>query len=319
MSPSLIRCSSAALLSLAGCGGPDFSLFADHVGEGVLLSAYSADADTLWFAGGDLGGGPGQLVRWDGATLCTRAAVTERALWWLHGRSSDDWWAVGEAGTALHHTAAGEQREDVPTTATLFGAYDDGAALWAVGGDVREGRGEVWRRVDGAPWEPIATDLPGVVFKVWSGWFVGDHVSYRWQSETLVPVEQGTRLLTVRGRDEQDVWAVGGVASAAVVRWDGAAWAERAPPPAAQPLNGVWTGPGQDVWIAGNFGTMGWLDGDGWHLPDAPVSAEHFHAAWGHGDDVFFAGGNLFAQSGNYGTIARYGAGKRMVDAVGCE
>jgi len=320
---------SILFLSVLGCNGKnddtaqpatdDWSLLADGVGSGVLLSAWS-ERDIAISVGGDMDGGPGMIARYDGSTLCTEDAVTERALWWIHGPAEGEWWAVGEAGTILHSAGGARTREDVETEATLYGVWADGESVWAVGGDVSAGTGEIWRRSEGT-WAAVERDLPGVVFKVWDGWFVGDHLGYQLVDDTLQPVTLDERALTVRGRDSGDVWAVGGEASARVLHVEDGAWVERDATGLGQPLNGVWTAPDEPLWITGNFGTTAWWDDttETWQMPDLPVTSDHFHAVWKHGEDVLFFGGNLMSQGSNYGTIGRYGVNSEPLVATACE
>ena len=69
------------------------------------------------------------------------------------------------------------------------------------------GSGQVWRKRKGS-WELHSGDLENLVFKVWNGWFVGDRVSWRLEGDELVPIDNGERLLTVRGRAADEVFAV---------------------------------------------------------------------------------------------------------------
>ncbi len=299
------------LLALACTASPTetgasdpWTVVADQVGSGVFLSAWT-DGDTLRIVGGDMAGGPGVIAALEGETLCVEEAATERALWWIHGAGDGVWYAVGEAGTIVRDEGGVRTREDVDTDATLFGVFADGEDVWAVGGTPGVS-GEVWRRRDGT-WSLLASDLSGAVFKVWQDWLVGETSSWRIEGDTLVEHPTDARLLTVRGRDEQDVWAVGGQQTSTVLQWDGAMWSERSSSGLGQPLNGVWTAADHPVWIAGNFGTAAYLDGEDWVMADLPITSEHFHAVWWHDDAAWFLGGNLLTPGGNYGTIARYG------------
>jgi len=283
-----------------------FSVVTSELAQGVLLSAWS-DADELLMVGGELGG-EGILARYDGDRLCVEEAVADTALWWIHGPRDGEWYAVGSQGRIVHEVDGERTREDVETNATLFGVYADGERVWAVGGDVSNNTGEIWRREDGA-WSLFAGDLPGLMFKTWEGWFVGDGQSYRLEGDELVPHDtDGARLVTVRGRDaESDTWAVGGSSSAVVMRFEGEGW-EPVEQELGQPLNGVWTAPGEPVYVAGNSGTTAFYQDGQWVKPDAPVTMEVLHAVWPHGDEVIWVGGNLMTTSGDYyGTIVRYG------------
>ncbi len=304
----------ALLVAIAGCGGapveeprPTFTLVADGIAAGPLLAAWS-DGDALRMVGGRPGGDDGVIARYEGGALDVETGVADRTLWWIHGPRAGEWYAVGEGGRIVHETDGVRVREDLPTTATLFGVWAGGDEVWAVGGTVdAEGTtGEIWVRREGV-WTAFAMDLPGAVFKVWEGWFVGDGHAWRIVDGALVEVGPGERLVTVRGRGEDDVWAVGGLAAPLVTRWDGAAWAEVDAEVLGQPLSGLWTAAGDDVYVAGNFGTAAILRGSTWEVPSVPPTDAHLHAVWRHGDDVFWVGGDLYGERDGTGAIVRYG------------
>ena len=304
----------------SGPTGPDFHLLTEAIPGGVLLSAWT-DGDAMLMVGGDMGGGPGIFARLEGDALCVEAAVTERALWWIHGDGAGNWVAVGEAGTVLLSDGS---RPDVPTAGTLFGVWVGAEHTIAVGGDVMTGLGEIWAHAEGEAWRLVAGDLEGVVFKIWQDWIVGDGISGRLVevegSLAFAPIEGEARLLTVRGRDtESGVFAVGGLASATMLEWVGGAWVDRDTAGVGQPLNGVWTAADEDVWVAGNFGTSARWDGSDWLMPDFPTTMDHFHAAWKHGENLYFVGGNLFSAGDNHGTITGYGMELPPLTPVMCK
>ena len=307
-----------------GDSGPvvaGYSILADEIGEGVLLSAWSA-GDELLAVGGALGGdGPGVMARWDGETLCTETLVEDAALWWIHGPSDTEWWAVGERGTVVHSVEGEVTRDDVSTDMTLFGVWDDGENTWVVGGDVNAGTGGIWKRGE-AGWEQVLATEEGVVFKVWDRWFVGDEVAWLLDDAGVFqPFPPGERLLTVRGSATDAVYAVGGVTGSAARKWTGSAWQELDTAGLSAPLNGVWTAPGENVWVAGMMGVQGFSDdgGSSWKIPDFPLTVHHFHAVWKHQDAFLFLGGNLMSAAGPwFGTIGRWGMPRSAVTASDC-
>ena len=333
--PAHLAATACMLLAL-GCSTPDaklndsgqggglegpWSTVVEEIEGGVVLSAWS-DGDTLRFVGGDLGGGHGLMLHLVDGEICLEPGVTERALWWIDGAATGDFYAVGEAGTVLHEVDGVRTREDVPTDATLFGVWvdrDDGT-VWVAGGVVGSGknRGEIWRKESGGGWVAISTELPGVLFKVWNGWFVGQDYVHHWQGGVLEDIEVGERLLTVRGRSADDVWAVGGLTSPTVLHWAGEGWAPADSTGLNQVLNGIWTDEGEDIWVAGNYGTTAHWDGSTWVQPELPLSLEHLHGVHKHGDDVFFMGGNLFSPGSNRGVILRHSEGGAPIDWVDC-
>jgi hypothetical protein len=313
-------------MSFLGCApppdppGPTFSLLVEDTPGGALLSAWS-DGDDALIVGGNAGGGSGVLVRYRAGRLCVDDTVSERALWWIHGPRASEWYAVGERGTIVHDTDGTRVREDVDTDATLYGVWagDDGV-VWAVGGDftTEPTSGWVWRRQDDA-WSLFAGPLDGALFKVWDGWFVGEAQAYRLEGDELVAQDVGDeRFLTVRGRAEDDVWIVGGWGPPAVQRYTAAGWEVVDTSALSQPLNGVWTAPGEPVWVAGMSGLTAFLDDDGWTRPEVAPSLQHFHAVWRHGDDVLFVGGNMLDTGDQQGTIVRYAIDDAPAQLVDC-
>ena len=304
-----------------GLSAPGWSLLADEVGEGVLLSAYSAGEELL-AVGGALGGsGPGVLARWDGETLCTETLVEDAALWWIHGPSESEWYAVGERGTVVHTVDGVVTREDVNTSYTLYGVWADEAGVWVVGGDVNEGTGRVWQQTEDG-WESVLETTDGVIFKVWDRWVVGDSVAwFRLEDGTFEERLPEQRLLTVRGASQERVWAVGGTTSSVVLSWSEGAWKSLDTAGLSAPLNGIWTDLGQHVWVAGMIGTQGYSDdgGESWTIPDFPLTSHHFHAVWKHQDEVLFLGGNLMSAGGPwFGTIGRWGTPRGSVVPSDC-
>lgn len=289
---------------------------ADEVEGGVMLSAVELGG-TIRIAGGSYET-TGSLWQLTDTGLCVEREVAEKALWWVHGRSETNWYAVGEDSIVVHEVDGARTREDLGQKGlTLFGLYDDGSAAWTVGGYARgDGTGEVWRKIDGGSWELLAT-TPGLAFKTWEGWVVGDGFVW-WWNEAAGKFEDRTpegepRLLTARGPNPDTLFAVGGVARSEFHFWQDGAWTQPKVDPfcAGQPLNGVYVdAEGSEAWVAGNYGTAASFNDGVWTCADFPVTSQHFHAAWKLSDQVLFLGGNLFATEGHVGTIGRYSDGE---------
>jgi len=284
--------------------GPVWELVGETLDGGVLVGAWSAGSELL-MVGGWLYDGPGTVMRFDGASLC-HEAVADQALWWIHGAAADDYYAVGEGGTVLHFTGGAWVDESVDTSSTLYGVWDEGGTTWAVGGNPGSGLGEIWKR-SGGVWALERGQIKGTVFKVWDGWFVGAEVGFRLDGDTLVEDDPGFHALTVRGGDGV-TWAVGGTQTSEVMAHDGTGWADVDTTGLGQPLMGIWTDDGQDVWVSGAYGTSAWLRGGSWSFPDWPLTSNALHAVWEHEGAMWFVGGNLSTASRDYhGTIVRYG------------
>lgn len=295
---------------------PPFSLLASGQAGGAFLAAATV-GDRMLVVGGPMDGGLGRLGWYDGSRFCEEEAPP-RTLWWVSSPGEEEWWAVGEGGLVIHEADGERSEEIVDPEVDFYGVWDDGELSWAVGG--RGFAGEVWRW-DGS-WSVAAAGLSGIVFKVWEDWMVGDGSILHLVDGELVDASlwPPPRLLTVRGRAEDEVWAVGGVGDASFMRWDGGAWdfAEIDRDCAPAPLAGVWTAPGEGIWVAGNSGTVAGWDGSAWTCPRVALSAHPFHSAWRWGESVYFFGGNYFDEGETWGQIARHGEEARSFE-VGCD
>ncbi|MED5374053.1 MAG: hypothetical protein VX899_23750 [Myxococcota bacterium] len=316
----LTACRCAAPGDSADTGSDPWLLVGDRLGETVLLGAWSTDSEML-IVGGDLGSDSarGDLIRIGPDSACAQRGVADQPLWWIHGQSAQDWWAVGNQGTALHWDGAALTAHPVPTTANLFGVYTypDGT-VWTVGGTPANNQGEIWRW-DGGQWVQVQSGIDGLTFKVWEDWIVGVEQAWRIQGESVQPIDTQGRLITVRGRSADEVIAVGGEAGPLILERDGESWSEIDGARLNGPLNGVWTAPGETVWVAGNYGVMGQLGADGWEIPDFPLTAEHFHAVWQWDGAMWWLGGNYFTQGNNYGTLACHGCDRSIESLPDCE
>lgn len=326
-------------LPLVACSGDDDPVPPDETGEtgsptepawsivveegpgGMMLGAYSA-GDTMLVAGGQINDHTGSIWRLQNNELCVEENAADGTLWWVHGRSATDLHIVGEGGIILHELDGVRTREDVPTDATLFGVFDDGTDVWAVGGNVAgDQTGEIWRK-QGGTWALQAT-TPGLAFKVWNGWFVGAGFAWRWNGtdfDDLTP-PSAPRITTIRGRGPDDVWMVGGLQTPEFHHYDGTAWTTPEVDPAcvSQALNGVYTAPGEEVFVVGMFGVAASFDGTDWTCAEQPQTVQHFHAVWPHDGSYWALGGNFLSSGTQFATLGRFGTGAPPEVVGACE
>ena len=302
----------------------------EGIGGGVVLSGHS-HASGMTMVGGRLSsapgvdpGGPGTVYWLQDGQLCRHNGVADHTLWWIDGPGDDTWFAVGERGTILRYDGETVHDESVDTEAILYGVRASEPVIAVGGNPFGENTGEIWQREDDGSWTRLHEDLPGVAFKIHQNWIVGTGVAWELMPDgSLVehfPPDEA-RLLTVQVRGEDDVWAVGGSATPTVIHWTGAAWETVAFAPACGNggLNGVWTEPGEDVWIAGFFGAMARYDGTDWTCSTPPASFEHLHATWRHEGRQWWGGGNLLMAGGEQALLGRQGGEPLDLAVVDCE
>ena len=320
------------LITLAGCPSADdtatittdeagFSMLTGEFGEGMLLSGF-LDQGSLVMVGGDLDAGAGMIARYDGDKLCVESeAPTDKAIWWIHGDGAGEWFAVGADGLILHEKDGVRTREDVKTSATFFGVWMVSTdEVWAVGGSISAGTGEIWKRTTLDGWQQIKSGLDGVMFKVWENWFVGVESSYHLESGKLVSYPTQARLTTVRGAADDDVYAIGGSSSVELQHFDGTAWQDIDLDGDWGVGAGLWTAPGADVWLAGTSGFMGYYNAGELVTPDFPLTNNTFHAVWPFQDEMIFIGGNFLTSGTDYfSVLGRYGEGDKLLTAEICQ
>lgn len=298
---------SPLLLWVFACAGPTtpeppaaaLSVVAEGPGlpGAALLSVWAGADDDVWIVGADDGTGP-VVLQWDGAVWDRVDVASPGDLWWVWSSGSDAVWMVGDAGRALElDRTTGTVVEHAAADASfklfgIWGSADDD--VYAVGGDVTGGSSGVIVRWDGAAWSTVATAPPAdgfptrQAFKVWGSaaddvWVVGTgslvmHFDGKSWVDVAPPLDPAQPLTTVHGGSASDVYAVGGVGNATVLRLDGTDWVDDSPPPRAvvPALSGVFMG---DVPVAcGARGAM-LRRTDGWvPITETPVTLLDLHA-----------------------------------------
>jgi hypothetical protein len=308
------------LATLAACGGPRWSLPLPAL-DRVPLSVAERARDDTWIAGGALGsGGAALLLHDDGAAWHPIAVGSDATLWWVFAPTATSVWAVGERGTVVHWNGAALATEAVPTTATLYGVW--GAAddnLWIVGG-VPDASGVILHK-DGAGWHDLTpAGAAGAFFKVWGARsdavFICGQLGalWRWDGVALSSQASGVGrapLFTVAGSAVDDVYAVGGLANAIVLHFDGSAWSRVTDPllDAAPGLAGVAVDRDGTVFVVGAAGTKLRGRPGAWRDESAAVTRADLHSVSLVGGEVFTVGGNYLAPAGamRTGVVAHFG------------
>jgi hypothetical protein len=292
----------------------------------VPLTVWGASPDDVWIGGGGLASaGPVLLMHGDGATFVERPSDVQGTIWWLHGTSSTDVWAVGEKGLALHWDGATWTVRPTGTDANLYGVWaaapDD---VWAVGGSpTSSGPTDILLHYDGVSFAPVAPPrmLGATYFKVWglssSDVLVvasaGLALHYDGTSWSEVATGSHATIFTVHGTADI-VRAIGG-APAVLLRWNGSSFdAETTPPEMSGAMTGIFVDASGTTFMTGERYQRYELDASGrfQNDTDAPALFGDLHAVWGDGR------GNAVAVGGNYvaltspdvapkGVVVRYG------------
>jgi hypothetical protein len=324
----------AALVMLPACspaakpasGSPHWSVEAGDL-DRVPLCAWGSDPGEVWMGGGGLqSDGAALLLRDDGHTLTEVSVTPMSTIWWIHGTTASDVWAVGERGLILHFDGSQWSSRTSPTTANLYGVWAAaGNDVWAVGGSpIGPGPNDVLLHYDGAAWTSVAPPrvLGATYFKVW-GVSSGDvHVvgsaglalHYDGTSWTEVPTGAQATLVTVHG-GPSGVLAVGGPPPT-LIAWDGGAWRPVALHPSMSgSLTGLFVDASGTVFVTGEHYQRYRRAASSSTFVDDTASPALFgdlHAVWGDGHgDAIAVGGNYVALTSQgvkpKGIVARYG------------
>lgn len=307
-----------ALVLAIGCGSPPGETAPDPFEWEIALSELD-DAVLSVCEGG------GRLLAVGGTT--NRAAIYEwretswnlaslpagsQLLWWCWIDHAGTAWAVGERATVLASSAVDSWRAEdvsatVPADLTLFGVWGTGPSdVHVVGGGFQTTNVGVSAHFDGDGWTRSDGGADEVLFKVWGSgpddvWAVGTGGAIRhfdgeaWTDASPIVSD---RLIAVWGTGASDVYAVGGDGAGIVLRYDGSAWQTFATAP--ERLSGVWTAPGEPLYVAGDRGFVaryrrgasgGVLADD----PDVavPLPSVDFHSMTSAGGVVVASGADL--------------------------
>jgi len=279
----------------------------------------------VWMGGGGLASDErALLLHYDGHELRDESANMRGTIWWIHGTSSRDVWAVGESGLVLHWDGSVWSPGASGTTANLYGVWAAEANdVWAVGGSpVHAGQNDVLLHYDGVSWGvvPPPRSLGATYFKIW-GLSASDvdvvasaglALHYDGTSWTEITTGESAPLVTVHG-DSARVLAIGGP-PATLVAWTGTAW-KRQPVPAQMSgaMTGIFVDESGTTFMVGERYQRYRQGRSGDFVDDTekPPLFGDLHAVWGDG------AGNAFAVGGNYvaltsaqvkprGVVARY-------------
>jgi len=266
----------AAILAPAIPAQTTWSLDTD-VGTINVYGLSVLDATHAWAAGGNLGGGPGNVYRYDGASWVFETGMDTRhnAVWAI---SPTNVWVASHNGAVYQYDGAWRQDTDLGSAFNMSVRGDPSGTVLNVG----TSDGAVFQREGGGTWS-VQTQLGaglmvnGFDIKTGSGsWTVAD--SYGSHSSIYRYAGEWTLQTTIAGVDLFDIYvvwddsyfgyAVGGKLSPAtgyIFSWDGGDWALQTAAPDVI-FHCVWGADSRHVWAGDNGGRIYFFDGSSWTL-----------------------------------------------------
>jgi hypothetical protein len=243
-------------------------------------------------------------------------------LWWVFGFAANDVWAVGQQGAIVHYDGASWQMVASGTDANLSGIWaGDRNEIWAVGGSATAPVRPVLLRWDGRAWAAADPGVAGngALFKIWGAnraqvYAVGDagivtqFDGIRW---TQQPRVTSAFLVTVHGRSNLDVWAVGGTGNAAILHFDGTSWSPLQDTGALSPMLGVLADTSGLVVVVGRQGAIAGRVPPvaGWQTVEPPPTLDCLHTVMAYAGGYLAMGGNLLSPAGGlHGVLLRAGS-----------
>ena len=241
---------------------------------GTLLSAWESSDGVLYTVGGT--SVSGLVLRHDANGWWQMDPGTSKTLWWVHGFSADDVYAVGAEGVVTHFDGTRWTVEHEGGEYTLFGIWGaTRAELLAVGGVVTSSAPRPAVVTKRSGWQEIAVGgLPSdrALFKVWGTsardfLVVGEGgVAARGEPDSFRPITAPTtqRLTTVHGAGSE-IYAVGGLQDPVLLRLNGADLRAVPIPGTPQLLNGVAVNRAGQVVVVGLNGYLAEGTGSSFH------------------------------------------------------
>lgn len=239
--PPCLLAGLGLLLSVSGAGCDSAARWqVAHEEAGAWLLAVAPGRGEWLAVGGQPGSGPqrpgtGLVLLAAGGQVRRLDSPVPGMLWWVHALPSGVAYLGGENGVVLRYDPARPSPLAVvptDTTATLYGLWataDDD--VWAVGGD--DGQpGVVLHGSAAGLTKELGLPAAGVLYKIWAA----DRERLFVVGATGVILRRGAgawgrdpapttdRLLTVTGGSASEAYAVGGLAEARALRFDGSAW-----------------------------------------------------------------------------------------------
>lgn len=278
----------------------------------ALLSTWEGTDGVLYAVGGN--STRALVLRHDATGWWEMDPGTSRALWWVHGLSSNDVYAVGASGVITHFDGTRWSVEREGGDFTLYGVWGTSRpGLLAVGGDVtsNQPRGVVLSK--GTAWGELSTSLPQTtpLFKIWGRssndfFIVGErgamtHGSGGSFATEVVATSQ--RLTTVAGSGASTC-VVGGLSEPVLFRRVDASWRRVPVPGDPALLNGVAVDSSGTAVVVGLDGYVAEGQGETFNVV-APVTSLGLHGVVATRGGFVAVGGDLLGTFGRGVLVAR--------------
>lgn len=300
---------AVVLIAAAGCPNdpapPTWEPAFDTSAAGALSGVWGSGPGDVFIVGGTE---TAEIYHFDGADWSPMQAPDVGLLVWVFGFAPDDVWAVGVGGAVVHYDGADWSAVDAGTTTDLWGVWGTSSGdLWIVGGSVSAGDPVILHH-DGVDFTPHALDASenplavhalfkifGVgskLFAVGQRGLIVEYDGVRWVRRPA-GVEADDDFISLYGRSEDSIVAVGGRNTARIAIYDGASF-ETIRPEGVFGLNAVFIEAGGAGFIGGVPGFVAELDVAARTVDGLVTTAETVHAMWGDDQGRVYAVGGLF-------------------------
>jgi hypothetical protein len=265
-------------------------------------SGVTTDLYDVWGSGSTVFavGAGGRILRRSGSSWSPDTSNTTIDLHAIYGNSTNDIWALGNSGTAVHYTGTSWSVSNPAAFGafTLRGVAGGGSGpIYAIDsfGDIYSYNG-AWSSVRSVNTDDlyglaVIASTPYVVGNS-NGGLIMHYTGSAWQSD----LSGGPGFRGVGGSSSSDLWAVGEAGN--VWQSDGSPWVQRSSGAIVQ-LSSIWAADGQSAWAVGNNGTVMSYNGSYFTTVGVGASTTNLNGVWASSpSDVFIVG--------NGGTILHY-------------
>lgn len=266
-----------------------------------FLDIWGSSRENVFFVGSRrpfIGGGGnddtriGTAIRYDGKSLWGMdvGAVGELAGVW--GSSSEDVFAVGEAGVILNYNGQKWEAMESPVEVRLNG-------IWGSAGDdvFAVGKNGTILHYDGTAWTAMQSGTTLDFNAVWGAgrnefYAVGDRglvLHYDGTAWSEISIGTSLPLISISGSSPQNIFVLG--TGSTIFHYDGSNWKEITNG-TTNHLNGIWSDGRGEVFVVGENGDALHFDGVNWRKLISGTSV-HLKDIWGsERSDVFSVGEN---------------------------